>query len=316
MDELKANNQSETPEGTIEEQAGEGKTPETMTSDELREEILKTQSAVEPEEEKSVEEAPEIPEDLRDKSREELAKQLANLRKLKGQQDNELGELRKFKKAQEEIQQQMEEQNVSSSAQKLVQSEIKGMTAEEKQVFYDRFADDPEGALYPLIQKFMHPVLLQQAKQNNEATVNKLKESTKESLVPYDEVEINKIIASFNKNGRNELFDQYGSGAFQAAYDIYFKQNIAAAVERKIQEATESTKKKVEEESGKKNPYVEPQGISAASKSGKLTEKDLEEMSFEQIQKLVGGSPIQELNNNVHCNYYLNAYCVDENILR
>ncbi len=300
----KANNQAETSQETIKAQTGP-KDPSEMTSDELKNEILKAQSeeATEPEVAEVVEEEPAeveqetvesdvIPEDLRDKSQAELAKILVNLRKLKGQQDNELGELRKFKKQQEEIQAQMEESNLSSSAQKLIRSEIKGMTPEEKAAFYDKFADSPEEALFPLIQQALHPILIQQAKQNNESAINRLKESTKDSLVPYDEIEINKVIASFNKNGRNELFDQYGSDAFQAAYDLYFKQNVAAAVERRIQEATESAKKKVDEEAGKKNPYVEPQGVSAAAKSGKLTEKELQDLTFEQIQKMVGGSPL------------------------
>lgn len=299
----KANNQAETSQETIKAQTGP-KDPSEMTSDELKAELLKAQSekAAEPEVIEEVEEKPteveqetvesdEIPEDLRDKSQAELAKTLVNLRKLKGQQDNELGELRKFKKQQEEIQAQMEESNLSSSAQKMIRSEIKGMTPEEKQAFYDKFADSPEEALFPLIQQALHPILIQQAKQNNESAINRLKESTKDSLVPYEEQEINKIIASFNRNGRNELFDQYGSDAFQAAYDLYFKQNVAAAVERRIQEATENAKKKADDESGKKNPYVEPQGVSAASKSGKLTEKEIEGMTLSQIEETLGIPP-------------------------
>lgn len=303
----KANNQAETSQETIEAQTGV-KDPSEMTSSELKKEILKAQSekAIEPEEEtpetiEVPEETPQVkqkeieseetPEDLKDKSHAELVKILVNLRKLKGQQDQELGELRKFKKQQEEIQARMDEQNLSSSAQKLIRSEIKQMSPEEKQAFYDKFAEDPAGALYPLIQQAIHPIMVHQAKQHNEAVVARLKEATKDSLVPYEEDEINKIIASYNKNGRNELFDQYGSEAFQVAYDQYFKQNIAAAVEKRIQEAAEKARQEALE--GRKvNPYVEPQGVSAASKSGKLTQEDLDKMSFEEIRKLVGGSPL------------------------
>lgn len=292
MDKDKANNLSETEQenSIISEQAGEQKSPETMTADELRKEILSTQASeprkeaeVENESEETPEEG-EIPDDLKDKSQAELVKILVNLRKLKGRQDQELGELRKFKKQQEELQAQMEEQNLSASAQKMVDAQVKGMTPEERTVFYDKFAEDPEAALLPLIQKAMHPILIQQAKQNNEAVVKRLKESTKDSLVPYDEEGVNKIIASYQKGNRNELFDKYGSEAFQVAYDIYFKQNINSAVEKKLAEEREKLSKETNA-----NPYVEPQGVSTA-KTAKPT--DYEKMSFEELRKLVGGTKL------------------------
>jgi uncharacterized phage infection (PIP) family protein YhgE len=285
MDKDKANNLSETEQenSIISEQAGKQKSPDTMTAEELRKEILSTQAS-EPEEaeSESVETPEEVPDDLKDKSQAELVKILVNLRKLKGRQDQELGELRKFKKQQEELQAQMEEQNLSASAQKMVDAQVKGMTPEERTVFYDKFAEDPEAALLPLIQKAMHPILIQQAKQNNEAVVKRLKESTKDSLVPYDEEGVNKIIASYQKGNRNELFDKYGSEAFQVAYDIYFKQNIETAVEKRLAEEREKLETNA-------NPYVEPQGVSTG-KTAKPT--DYEKMSFEELRKLVGGTKL------------------------
>lgn len=288
----KVNNLSETPEvfpaedlqeeqGTIEEQTG--KNPEEMTAEELREEITRAQ-ATEPQEEKPQKtEGIETPEDLQGKSQDELVKMVVNLRKLKGQQDQELGELRKFKKQQEELQKQMEEQNLSASAQRMINAEVRGMTPEERTAFYDKFAEDPESALLPIIQKAMHPILIQQAKQNNETVVKRLKESTKDSLVPYDEEGVNKIIASYNKNGRNELFDKYGSDAFQVAYDIYFKQNINAAVERKLAEEREKM-------SGTPQvPYTEPQGVTTSKGARTI---DYEKLSFEELRKMVGGTPL------------------------
>lgn len=285
MDKDKANNLSETEQenSIISEQAGKQKSPDTMTAEELRKEILSTQAS-EPEEaeSESVETPEEVPDDLKDKSQAELVKILVNLRKLKGRQDQELGELRKFKKQQEELQAQMEEQNLSASAQKMVDAQVKGMTPEERTAFYDKFAEDPEAALLPLIQKAMHPILIQQAKQNNEAVVKRLKESTKDSLVPYDEEGVNKIIASYQKGNRNELFDKYGSEAFQVAYDIYFKQNIETAVEKRLAEEREKLETNA-------NPYVEPQGVSTG-KTAKPT--DYEKMSFEELRKLVGGTKL------------------------
>jgi len=292
MDKDKANNLSETEQenSIISEQAGKQKSPDTMTAEELRKEILSTQTS-EPRKEAEVEsesietpEEEEIPDDLKDKSRAELVKILVNLRKLKGRQDQELGELRKFKKQQEELQAQIEEQNLSASAQKIVNAQVKGMTPEERTAFYDKFAEDPEAALLPLIQKAMHPILIQQAKQNNEAVIKKLKETTKDSLVPYDEEGVNKIIASYQKGNRNELFDKYGSEAFQVAYDIYFKQNINSAVEKKLAEEREKLSKETNA-----NPYVEPQGVSTA-KTTKST--DYDKMSFEELRKLVGGTKL------------------------
>lgn len=280
----KANNLSETEQenSIISEQAGKQKSPDTMTAEELREEITRAQ-ATEPQEEKPQKtEGIETPEDLQGKSQDELVKMVVNLRKLKGRQDQELGELRKFKKQQEELQAQMEEQNLSASAQKMVDAQVKGMTPEERTVFYDKFAEDPEAALLPLIQKAMHPILIQQAKQNNEAVVKRLKESTKDSLVPYDEEGVNKIIASYQKGNRNELFDKYGSEAFQVAYDIYFKQNIETAVEKRLAEEREKLETNA-------NPYVEPQGVSTG-KTAKPT--DYEKMSFEELRKLVGGTKL------------------------
>jgi len=287
----KVNNLSETPEvfpaedlqeeqGTIEEQTG--KNPEEMTAEELREEITRAQATEPQEEQPQKTERIETPEDLQGKSQDELVKMVVNLRKLKGRQDQELGELRKFKKQQEELQAQMEEQNLSASAQKMVDAQVKGMTPEERTVFYDKFAEDPEAALLPLIQKAMHPILIQQAKQNNEAVVKRLKESTKDSLVPYDEEGVNKIIASYQKGNRNELFDKYGSDAFQVAYDIYFKQNIETAVEKRLAEEREKLETNA-------NPYVEPQGVSTG-KTAKPT--DYEKMSFEELRKLVGGTKL------------------------
>jgi hypothetical protein len=285
MDKDKANNLSETEQenSIISEQAGKQKSPDTMTAEELRKEILSTQAS-EPEEaeSESVETPEEVPDDLKDKSQAELVKILVNLRKLKGRQDQELGELRKFKKQQEELQAQMEEQNLSASAQKMVDAQVKGMTPEERTAFYDKFAEDPEAALLPLIQKAMHPILIQQAKQNNEAVIKKLKETTKDSLVPYDEEGVNKIIASYQKGNRNELFDKYGSDAFQVAYDIYFKQNIETAVEKRLAEEREKLETNA-------NPYVEPQGVSTG-KTAKPT--DYEKMSFEELRKLVGGTKL------------------------
>mgnify|MGYP000952300606 FL=1 len=288
----KVNNLSETPEvfpaedlqeeqGTIEEQTG--KNPEEMTAEELREEITRAQATEPQEEQPQKTERIETPEDLQGKSQDELVKMVVNLRKLKGQQDQELGELRKFKKQQEELQKQMEEQNLSASAQRMINAEVRGMTPEERTAFYDKFAEDPESALLPIIQKAMHPILIQQAKQNNETVVKRLKESTKDSLVPYDEEGVNKIIASYNKNGRNELFDKYGSDAFQVAYDIYFKQNINAAVERKLAEEREKM-------SGTPQvPYTEPQGVTTSKGARTI---DYEKLSFEELRKMVGGTPL------------------------
>jgi len=162
------------------------------------------------------------------------------------------------------------------------------MTDEQKNLFYEKFSENPAEALMPLISEAIKPITVKQARLDNEAEIKRLEDKAKDGLVPYDRKKINKIIAGFTKeNGRNELFDKHGKGAFEAAYDIYYKQNIGAALEAREKEIREKALKEAEEAASKKvNTFTEPQGVSSASTGGKPTNYDT--MSDDELYKAVG----------------------------
>lgn len=302
----KANNPEKAPQGITESRAGDatqqdlenlgldelekliqgGAQQETTEEPQTKEKIEETAEPKAEEETTKEEEPFEIPEDLRDKSREELIKQLVNLRKLKGRQDQELGELRKFKKQMEKIQQRADELHLGATAEELVQGEVGRLSDEEKERFYELLMEDPLAALQPILQKTLRPLLIQQAKQQNEMIVRQLKERAKDSIVPYNEEEVNRILQSYNReDGRNELFEKYGSKAFEVAYDIYFKRELPKALEKRLAEEREKAKKEAMEELAKKGSvYTEPPGVSSASKGAPT---NYEDMSLEEIEKLI-----------------------------
>ena len=289
MPEERTDNLETAPQGTTEPQAGEETTDYSALSFEDLEKAAEKgelQEAPKQEAQQEAQQEPEskqesaLPDDLKGKSAEELAQMYANLRKMQGEQSNELGELRKYRKEQDELQEQLKNSQTSATAQRLIQREIKGMTSEERSKFYDRFAEDPEGALSPLISKTLEPFLHIVAKQNNESEIRRLKESTKDSLVPYDEAAINRIIAAHNRDGRNELFDQYGSGAFEKAYQEYYRTQAETAFTRKLQEMTDRVKA---EEEPQAKTYTESPGVSRGP-----GEPNYAEMSWEQLRKAAG----------------------------
>lgn len=302
MSKEEVNNPESTPiEGQVDEKAGGSEDYSKLSTEEL-ERMAKGEPAPVSEvkdepvktEEKTKEPAPvkepteELPEELKGKSPEELAKAYINLRKLQSTQTDELGNLRKYKKETEEVDEQLKQYGVNSTAQTLVEKEIFDMNDDEKNKFYEKFSESPAEALMPLIQRAIKPLTVRQARSDNEAEVKRLEEKTKDGYVPYDRKKINKIIAGFTKeNGRNELFDKHGKGAFEAAYDIYYKENIGQALEKSQKEFKEKALKEAEEAAkSKPNTFTEPQGPSSASKGGKPT--DYETMPMEQLEKLVG----------------------------
>jgi len=306
MSEDKTNNPESTPDkGQVEEKAGGSEDISKLSLDELTDEQLekmvkaKPKSEPEPvnepepkEGDKEPEPAPEpteeLPDDIKGKSPEELAKAYVNLRKLQSTQTDELGELRKYKKENAALDEELKQYGVNSTAQKLVKKEMLKMTDEQKDLFYEKFSENPAEALMPLISEAIKPITVRQARADNEAEIKRLEDKAKDGLVPYDRKKINKIIAGFTKeNGRNELFDKHGQGAFEAAYDIYYKQNIGAALEAREKEIREKALKEAEEATRNKvNTFTEPQGRSSASVGGKSTNYDT--MSDDELYKAVG----------------------------
>jgi hypothetical protein len=289
------NNQTSVPdEGQTDEGLVEAEDYDSLTDEELEAKVKgETPEPVKPAPVKETEPitAPadkpdELPDDLKGKSAEELAKAYLNVRKLHAKQDAELGELRKFKEEAENLDKQMKEYQIDTTSRKIVETEIKGMTDEEKQKFYDDFSDDPVKALMPYITKAIKPLAVTTARQQNEAEIQRLVTETKEKRVPYDRKAVDKILASYTKeNGRNELFERYGTGAFQEAYNIYYRQNIDAAIEKEHQEFIEKAKKEAEEAAlAKSRTYVEPQGV-VNTESGAI---DFDNVSLDKFDEIVG----------------------------
>ncbi len=304
MTDEKVNNQEPVPdEGQTGEKAGEVTEDYSGLSDEKLEELVKGKPASVPEpvnepETKTdeganePEPAPEptvkLPENLKGKSAEELAKDYVNLRKKLDEQGVEIGELRKYKKENAALDEELKQYGVNTTAQHLVEKEVLKMNEEEKNKFYEVFSENPAEALIPLINKAIKPITLKQARTDNEAEIARLEDKAKDSLVPYDRKKINKIIAGFTReNGRNDLFDKHGKGAFEAAYDIYYKQNVGKALEAREKDIREKALREAEEAANKRtNTFTEPQGISSASTGGKPA--NYEDMTDAQLDQLVG----------------------------
>ena len=181
----------------------------------------------------------------------------------------------------------MKEYHVDTVSRKIVETEIQGMTDEEKKKFYDDFSTDPVKALMPYITKVIKPLAVTTARQQNESEIQRLIGETKDKRVPYDRKAIDKILGSYTnkETGRNELFERYGTGAFREAYNIYFRQNIDTAIEKEKQEAIEKAKKEAEEAAhAKSRTYVEPQGI-ANIESGAT---DFDKIPLDKFDEIVG----------------------------
>ena len=307
MSDKNVNNPESTPvKGQIDDKAGEvsedisGLSQYDKLTDEQLDEIVKGKPASvpepvtpapegtkEPEVKPVTEPTDELPDNIKGKSAEELAKDYINLRKKLDEVGIEVGELRKYKKENAQIDEEIKQYGIDTTAQHLVEKNIAKMTDEQKTQFYDKFSENPAEALMPLIREAIKPITVKQARTDNEVEINRLIDKTKEGFVPYDRKKINKIIAGFTKeNGRNELFDKHGQGAFEAAYDIYYKQNIGSALEASQKEFKEKALKEAEEAaSGKVNTFTEPQGPSSASVGGNT---DYEHMPMAELEKLVG----------------------------
>jgi len=285
--------------GTTSTMAG-GTEDYSSLSDEQLEAVVKSigQTVAKPEEEvvseepskpdETVEVERELPENLKGKTLEEVVDMYLNLQKLHGAHANELGELRRFKQEQEELERQAEQYQLNPIVEEITR-EIKDMSQEEKDAFLIKLSENPVDTIGSVVKQQLFPLLVQQAKYIHERKVQELKESTKNSLVPYNEKEINKIIKSYNKNGRNELFDKYGSGAFDVAYDIYFKNNVEAAVQKKLEESKKGETMK------KQNPdlYVEPPSVSTRASSTGGT-PDFSKVKDNDLAKMLGAPPLAE----------------------
>lgn len=297
-----ADNRDPVPEGVAGETAGAIEDIEKLSFEEL-EKLVKaealsgkqeeTQQRETPKEEVPQEEEEEIPEDLKNKPVEELIKELVNLRKIYGKQANELGELRKWKEQKEKEEQERELWRIDAAAQKLLSESLGQMTDEEKEQFYEQFVDNPVQAIASLLHKTTYPLLVEIARLRQEAALNELRIKTRDSLIPFEEVEqeVYKIIKAYDKpNGGNELFEKYGTGAFEYAYNLYKQRYADEIYKRKLKEAEERLRQQLLEER-KKQTYTE--SAASTSRGGTI---DYENLPLEELIKLIPGYPKDRLN--------------------
>lgn len=296
MTEEKTNNQPSAPDkGQVDKGLADAEEYDKL-SDEALEALVKGKPApVKPAEPvKEGEEPPpaelapeeELPDYVKGKSADEIAKDYVNLRKKLDEQGKEVGELRKFKTEADKLDTDMKQYQIDATSRNIVENEIKTMTNEEKQKFYDVFSEDPAKALMPYISKAIKPIAVVQARQANETEISRLIEANKDKRVPYDRKAVDKIIAGFtNTDGRNKLFDVHGTKAFEEAYKIYRDQNLDVAIEKEKKEFQEKALKEAEEQAKKKlSTYTEPTGVRSAP-SGST---DYDTMPMEDLEKLVG----------------------------
>lgn len=281
-DEPRDDNPESAPQGTTEERAAEGQGDySAMADDEL--ERLARQGGEESVPPPPADSEDEMPPEFRGKTPQELARMYQNLREMQSRQTNELGELRKLKESVEQEREATARYQEEAGARHLYQDEIPKMNPDQKSVFFDKFSDDPDEALDPLVERKLRPVLIRLARAEFAEEVRRLKDTTRESLIPYDETEVNRVISAHNRDGRNQLFDQYGSKAFEVAYNIYRNQHIDEAVNRKIGEMSERARQEgLSEDEQRKKAFTESAGVSRRS-----GEPDYEHMSFEELEAIV-----------------------------
>lgn len=308
------NNPEPSPKGQ-EEVAADGNKDDSQIADEgnLKDELeeierkLKESPKPEPKQPEEPEEEPEeetqeetqeteqvkseIPEDLLKKSPEELAKMYTNLQKKLGEHSDELGELRKFREEQDKLKKEVENYQLSASNQHLVNNIIDKMTPEQTNEFLEKLASNPKQALIPVINEVIKPYALTQAKYNNMMAVQELKDSTKEDLIPYEKVEkeVNELLSKRDKNGRNELWDRYGSGAFEKAYNEVKQRKLPEVLKQREQEIISKAQKKAEEEYKKKmKAYTEPQAPASRNVGKQVDYKSMEaEKAVTELEKIL-----------------------------
>jgi hypothetical protein len=286
------NNQEAAPdnEGQVADGLGNTEEYDKLSTEDLKKlvkEGIPPKPKEEPAPEPPTEPQEELPPDLKGKDASEIAKAYLNIRKLHSKQDEELGNLRKFKEETENLNNQMKSYQIDATSRKIIDSTVKKMTDSEKQTFFDKLYEDPAGAIMPLISQIIQPIAVIQARNTNEAEIQRLVKLHEKDLVPFDEKAVNKIIANYTTaDGRNELFDRYGSKAFEEGYKILRDQNLDSALERERKTIQEKAIKEAEELARKKlSTYTEPQGVASVSRSGST---DYETMPLNELGKVIG----------------------------
>ena len=231
----------------------------------------------------------ELPEEFKGKTEAQLVEMYQNLRKLGDKQTNELGELRKGKKEAEDAVEMAKKYQLNEIA-KTVIPQMKKWTPEEKQNWLAKLGDDPQATLTDFVTELMKPSLTTSADTKNRQAITDLKEKHKDAVVPYSEEEVNKILF-YNP----QMFKQYKSGAFEAAYNIYRDKNFPSFADKLVETKANQAKEEANAETEKKKgAFVEPVGVATPKNRGKIVnlKQQIEDMedpdkALEVLEKLI-----------------------------
>jgi len=298
MTEEKTNNQPSVPdEGQTDTGLVETEDYDKLSDEELEARVKGEPAPVKPEpvtEPKEPTETPtkpvpadELPDDLKGKSAEELAKAYLNVRKLHAKQDAELGELRTFKQKSDELNNIMKESHIDATARQFVNKTMREMTQEQKDDFFELLSKDPGAAIMPFVEESIKPIVRITASQANNAEIERLKNLHGDNdRVPFDLTEVNEVLKQHNdENGVNDLFSRYGSKAYDATYKEVRANKLESVLEKEKQEAIEKAKREAEEAAhAKSRTYVEPQGI-ANIESGAI---DYDTIPLDKFDEIIG----------------------------
>lgn len=224
----------------------------------------------------------ELPDEFKGKTQAELAEMLVNLRKLKDENINELGDLRKGKKEAADAVEMAEKYQLNEVAKSVI-PQMKKWTPEEKQAWLAKLGDDPQATLTDFVTELMKPSLTTNADTRNRQAIEDLKKLHEDAIVPYNEKEVNKILF-YNP----DMWKKYKSGAFEAAYNIYRDENFDSFAEKRLEtkanQAKEEAKKEAEK---KKGAFVEPVGPASPEKRGKIVNLKEKIENMEDAEKAV-----------------------------
>ena len=160
-----------------------------------------------------------LPDKLKGKSLEEIAKMYINAEKLGSAHTTELGELRKQKAELATAKELAKKYEIEMSANKVSPS-IKKWSPEEVATFIQELGKDPQKAFAELITPYIKPLATSTAQTRNERMEEKLTNDNKDKIVPYDRAEVSQILKA-----QPELWKEYGTKAIQVAFNIY-KENV------------------------------------------------------------------------------------------
>ena len=188
------------------------------------------------------------------KTAEELVAMFSNLEKLQRAQTNELGTLRKENKDFKDKEEASQSLNLKEIEKKIM-PEIEKWAPEKRATWFKLFNEEPEVAMAQVVKVVIEPLTRKTALNSNEKEVTRLVGLHKGDVVPYQEKEVNALIAA------NEgWWQQYGTQIFEHAYDVFRNSNFDKfATIREEGIKTKEKEKTAKEEEIKNQTFVEGQ---------------------------------------------------------